>query len=319
MVTDFGIALAADAAPGDRLTETGLLVGTPEYMSPEQAAGERSLDARSDVYSLGCVLYELLAGEAPHSGPSPKSLIARRFTEPAPRVRRREARGTDRAGRGDRAGARARSRRSLPYRRCLRRRTRRQGDSGARAAAALGCRASFPQPQPRPGERVLRRRDHRGRDRAALQDPLAPGDLPRIGDAVQAPGAEPAGDRGSARRAERWWTGACGGRGAGCGSWPSCSTPTRTGTSGRRRTTGSSPTFSPSRAMWRSRSRARSRRSSPTRNGPASGGSRRRTSTRTSSTCSAGRTLRRWTQESVGKGLAHLEQAVARDPGYALA
>ncbi|HEY7613917.1 MAG TPA: tetratricopeptide repeat protein, partial [Gemmatimonadales bacterium] len=88
MVTDFGIALAAGSAPAHRLTETGLLVGTPEYMSPEQAAGERSLDGRSDVYSLGCVLYELLAGEPPHSGPSPRSLIARRFTEPAPRVRR---------------------------------------------------------------------------------------------------------------------------------------------------------------------------------------------------------------------------------------
>ena len=85
MVTDFGIALAAEAS-GDRLTETGLLVGTPEYMSPEQAAGERTLDARSDIYSLGCVLFELLAGQPPHTGPTARSVIARRFTEPAPRV-----------------------------------------------------------------------------------------------------------------------------------------------------------------------------------------------------------------------------------------
>ena len=88
MVTDFGIALAAGAAPDERLTATGLMVGTPEYMSPEQAAGERTLNARSDVYSLGCVLYELLAGEPPHTGTTARSLIARRFTEPAPRVRR---------------------------------------------------------------------------------------------------------------------------------------------------------------------------------------------------------------------------------------
>ncbi len=88
MVTDFGIALAASTAPGDRLTATGFMVGTPEYMSPEQAAGERTLDARSDVYSLGCVLYELLAGEPPHAATSARSVIARRFSEPPPRVRR---------------------------------------------------------------------------------------------------------------------------------------------------------------------------------------------------------------------------------------
>ena len=88
VVTDFGIALAAGSAPSERLTATGLMVGTPEYMSPEQAAGERMLDARSDLYSLACVLYELLAGEPPHTGGSAKSVIARRFTEPPPRVGR---------------------------------------------------------------------------------------------------------------------------------------------------------------------------------------------------------------------------------------
>jgi serine/threonine protein kinase/Tfp pilus assembly protein PilF len=88
MVTDFGIALAADAAPGERLTETGLMVGTPEYMSPEQAAGERTLDPRSDVYSLGCVLYEMLAGEPPYTGPTAQTVIAKRFTDPVPAIRR---------------------------------------------------------------------------------------------------------------------------------------------------------------------------------------------------------------------------------------
>jgi eukaryotic-like serine/threonine-protein kinase len=88
MVADFGIALAAGAGPNERLTGTGLMVGTPQYMSPEQAAGERTLDPRSDVYSLACVLYELLAGEPPYTGPTAQAVIAKRFTDPVPSVRR---------------------------------------------------------------------------------------------------------------------------------------------------------------------------------------------------------------------------------------
>src|SRR5213078_996933 len=98
MVADFGIALALSGASeggqgqgGQRLTERGVWVGTPEYMSPEQALGEQSLDARSDVYSLGCVLYELLAGEPPYTGPTAQAVIAKRLAGPAPGVRRLRA------------------------------------------------------------------------------------------------------------------------------------------------------------------------------------------------------------------------------------
>ncbi len=88
MVTDFGIAVAPGAAQGERLTAAGLMVGTPQYMSPEQASGERTLDARSDVYSLACVLYELLAGEPPYTGPTAQATIAKRLVGPVPSVRR---------------------------------------------------------------------------------------------------------------------------------------------------------------------------------------------------------------------------------------
>jgi len=91
MVTDFGIALAVSAAADDRLTQTGIAVGTPAYMSPEQAASERALDARSDVYSLGCVLYEMLAGEPPYTGSTAQVLIAKRLVDPVPAVRRLRA------------------------------------------------------------------------------------------------------------------------------------------------------------------------------------------------------------------------------------
>ncbi len=82
LVADFGVGRAlSESADLDRLTGSGIVVGTPAYMSPEQAAGERDLDGRSDIYSLGCVLYEMLAGEPPFSGPTAQALIARRMTE----------------------------------------------------------------------------------------------------------------------------------------------------------------------------------------------------------------------------------------------
>ena len=82
MVTDFGIAKAVSAAAADNLTQTGATVGTPAYMSPEQAAGAVELDGRSDVYSLGCVLYEMLGGRTPFIGPTAQAIIAQVFTNP---------------------------------------------------------------------------------------------------------------------------------------------------------------------------------------------------------------------------------------------
>lgn len=82
LVADFGIALAATRSEGgSRMTETGMSLGTPHYMSPEQAMGERDLDARTDVYALGCVCYEMLTGETPFTGPSAQSIIAKVMTE----------------------------------------------------------------------------------------------------------------------------------------------------------------------------------------------------------------------------------------------
>jgi len=88
LVTDFGIAHSVDDKTADRLTESGMIVGTPAYMSPEQASGERNLDSRTDIYALGCVLYEMLAGEPPFTGPTAQSIAAKRLTDPVPAVTR---------------------------------------------------------------------------------------------------------------------------------------------------------------------------------------------------------------------------------------
>jgi len=90
MVMDFGIAKAVSAAAGTQtvtLTQTGMMVGTPAYVSPEQAAGETQLDGRSDQYSLGCVLYEMLSGERPFNGATAQAILSKRFTETPKAIR----------------------------------------------------------------------------------------------------------------------------------------------------------------------------------------------------------------------------------------
>jgi serine/threonine protein kinase/tetratricopeptide (TPR) repeat protein len=89
LVTDFGIAKAVTAAAAQSLTQTGTAVGTPAYMSPEQASGEAELDGRSDIYSLGAMLYEMIAGATPFAGPTVQAILARLFTDPVPLLRDR--------------------------------------------------------------------------------------------------------------------------------------------------------------------------------------------------------------------------------------
>ncbi len=81
LVADFGIALAVQSAGGQRMTQTGMSLGTPQYMSPEQAMGERTIDARSDIYALGAVTYEMLAGDAPFLGSNVQAIVAKVLSE----------------------------------------------------------------------------------------------------------------------------------------------------------------------------------------------------------------------------------------------
>jgi serine/threonine-protein kinase len=89
VVADFGIALALQSAGNDRMTKTGISLGTPQYMSPEQALGERDISARSDIYALGAVTYEMLVGEPPFTGPTMQAIIAKITTEPVAPIRPR--------------------------------------------------------------------------------------------------------------------------------------------------------------------------------------------------------------------------------------
>ena len=81
LVADFGVARAVSEV-AEKLTATGMIVGTPTYMSPEQASGDKAIDGRSDIFGLGCVLYEMLAGEPPFKGPNPQATLMRRFMGP---------------------------------------------------------------------------------------------------------------------------------------------------------------------------------------------------------------------------------------------
>ncbi len=90
-VADFGLAKGLEAAGATRLTQSGMIVGTVYYMSPEQSAGDELVDGRSDIYSLGCVLYEMLTGEPPYMGNTMQAVIAKRFSDPIPSARRLRA------------------------------------------------------------------------------------------------------------------------------------------------------------------------------------------------------------------------------------
>jgi Tol biopolymer transport system component len=87
VLCDFGLATAASAVGEERLTQTGMVVGTPLYMSPEQASGKRDVDSKSDLYSFGCVVYEMLAGHPPFTGGSPRAVLARHLSDPVPPLR----------------------------------------------------------------------------------------------------------------------------------------------------------------------------------------------------------------------------------------
>ena len=198
LVADFGIALAASKASGSRMTETGMSLGTPHYMSPEQAMGEREITARSDVYALGAVLYEMLTGDPPFTGSTAQAIVARVVTE-APRPlataaphhsAARRGGGADRAG--EAAGGPVRLRGGI--RRGAHGRELR-ADRSTPAAAARGSPDARSPPGARSRHRRLARRGGRGHRRRALG--LAPAGAGARGQPLQR--LPPAGTRRSGR------------------------------------------------------------------------------------------------------------------------
>ena len=149
LVADFGIALAASKAGGARMTETGMSLGTPHYMSPEQAMGEREITARSDVYALGAVLYEMLTGDPPFTGSTAQAVVARVVTEsPRPLTAQRHTIPPQRRGGG---ADRAREAPGRPLRDGgrVRRGARRTRAITAGATAAIGRGDGRRRPRPR--------------------------------------------------------------------------------------------------------------------------------------------------------------------------
>ena len=188
VVADFGVATAISAAAGDSvvITDHGFTVGTPAYMSPEQASAESGLDGRTDQYSLACVLYEMLAGEPPFAGTGARATMARHAIEPPPSIRALPAHG---AG-GGRARARARAgqvaRRPLPgmtefVAALVDPDADLPGGGLHRRRRAGDRRAAVRQRQRRPRERILQRRDDRGADHGAHQGGGAERGLAHLG------------------------------------------------------------------------------------------------------------------------------------------